>query len=925
MYSLLKKNIGPVGTSIEESVAIPVQVSVDREYILFGAQRDGQMLSEIGMYIPHENKFIFSDHVSTDPENSMICFEGYKKDFFTSIWTSYLELLPIDFESFVVNPLIFDIFFFNETLFFYSYGALKFKSLSYFKDNFKILQRDFYWEDRAKVEEYFENMSKPAIQTSEEPINETSLNNQSLDANSIDRQSTIDSQVFRMPSGLNETDDDESPASIYNQLTKNETIESFSQDTENQFPQEGSPSLRVSTDSGVNARMSKDFLEHRLPLTQSNLLKGEFSVIEEESHHPNYSKDFSKFDNQSTFLKSFKRKTITTQTRKSNYFHQNIMNDDFFSKKNHFDEIDSNFNSNTNEEVSVFIQKHSGIQPVIDSPFLSSNQQQKANFSNQVSRSLQAPRAPSVNYQESKQIKAEIQANQVDSEDQETPSSGQYIISSGFNKYSISSQNRNGNEKQISEFETGAMAHPRGVPHHEVSSESFLRDWDTLSNKRAQVSPDYQMEINSDNIKEINIAQNVDISKSKKHGVNLDNFEFSIQESNDRDLLSKNESQQKANKLEDSSNKLDPKASRKRKFHEIQNLPSSIYGFKNDKLTISESLSVKYSANESKKAKSNAKCAKFEIDNNISYSQVKQIKKKKMKLNKSAKQSWGNKTLDMNNFQNLPVKTLQKGKFKTKSAQSFLVNSTLLRDISKSKNKKKNQTKRFSRTTLNKKIRNKSNASPSKTKKKNIFKRDKKTMSKSKLVNKSMQKFNRAPRKKKNRKNQLSLNPKSDSKISFKTSKKAIRENKSSSKTRLQSSTSKKLKTKSTRSNKKETTTKSKKKKIIPSTLETVMETPKPHQHRRIKTKKKGDTHFNKITKLYKNRRSKVVSKIKILQKSPNIKSTTPNKKNKMQHSIKLYKKSDTQQTQDKPLRKAKSKLTSKSLRKKNKKKISKK
>ena len=131
-----------MGTLLKNDTKIPVQVSIEKEYIIFGTQLNGKMQAEIGMYIPHQNKFIFSDHISANSQNSMICFEGYKKDFFADIWNKYLESLPIDFESFVVNPLIFDIFFFNETLFFYSYGALKFKSLSFFKDNFKILKKD---------------------------------------------------------------------------------------------------------------------------------------------------------------------------------------------------------------------------------------------------------------------------------------------------------------------------------------------------------------------------------------------------------------------------------------------------------------------------------------------------------------------------------------------------------------------------------------------------------------------------------------------------------------------------------------------------------------------------------------------------------------------------------------------------------------
>ena len=548
MHSLLKKNIGPVGHSLDESVPTPVQVSVDREYILFGAQREGQMLSEIGMYIPHENKFIFSDHVSASPENSMICFEGYKKDFFTSIWTTYLERLPIDFEAFIINPLIFDIFFFNETLFFYCYGALKFKSLNYFKDNFKILRQDFYWEDKPKVEEFFEKMNQPNVQLSDEPVNETSLNNGSVEANSVDRQSTIDSQIFRIPSGLNETDEDEQPEvggdvglggkrdtmgslsrdtfrglsqdgdsrfsgdaeqRLFYRVDRGDSLDMdqrFSQESNQRFSQEGSFGNRMSIDSGTDARLSRDFLENRLPLTQSKLLKGEFSIIEEEeSHLPDHSKDFSKLDNQSTFLKSSKRKTPTTQTLQSNYFNQNMMNDDFFSKKNHFDEIDSNFDSNTHEEVSVFIQKHSGIQPSIDSPFLSTNQQQKKSFSNQVSKSLQTRPAPNVNFADLGRVEGFVHGSPVRSEDQEKHSSGQYIISSGFNKYSRNSQTRNSNSRKISEFETGAMAHVNQVQRGEVSPGSFLQNWDTLSNKRGELAHEVQLELTSDNIKELDL------------------------------------------------------------------------------------------------------------------------------------------------------------------------------------------------------------------------------------------------------------------------------------------------------------------------------------------------------------------------------------------------------------------------------------
>ena len=474
----MKKNIAPVGENNNNDQNIPVQISVDKQYILYGTQLNGEMLPQIGMYIPHKNKFIFSDHISVNSQNSMMSFEGYDKIFFTDIWKNYLTSLPVDFESFEVNPFIFDIFSFNETLFFYSYGAFKFKSLKLFKDNFKILRRDFYWENKPEAEEYFNKISKGVETISQDTDNRTSINEiRSEDEISLERGSTFGSQIFRMPSGVEVSDDEDynynKTQSITDQMGTEEMMKRFSQgDTRQSGVSEKHEveiqGLNKDTDFGNE---EEDVGEGNNSQENNGLLKQKFSIIEEESQ--NISKDNSKNEDLSTFLKSSHKifNTKNSDTQQSSYFQKNIINDEFYSKKNHFGDINSNFDSNNDSEVSQFIQNHSKFtDQAVDSPFLSSTHRQSTEFQKRISLisqslNMQKKKDPETSLGKEFHVREDplFDSNEIMRDSQELKIGGQsheYIISSGlgFNKYIISSQLENDRNVIITEFETGRMS-----------------------------------------------------------------------------------------------------------------------------------------------------------------------------------------------------------------------------------------------------------------------------------------------------------------------------------------------------------------------------------------------------------------------------------------------------------------------------------
>jgi hypothetical protein len=386
-------------------------------------------------------------------------------------------------------------------------------------------------------------------------------------------------------------------------------------------------------------------------------------------------------------------------------------------------------------------------------------------------------------------------------------------------------------------------------------------------------------------------------------------------ESQPKELLSKNDSEEMpVNRKLTFSRYVENNDLKATKTHEIENLPSSVYGFKKGNSKLFKDPEKATLSVQPEKVQSSTKINKFQIDNNISYSQVKNKSKKTDEMMISELKKWQTKTLNQNDLK-LPVqRTLDKKKFKTKSASNFLINSNYLDKRPRSKHKLyKNNLKKTSKLSTPIKKKNKSPDTIN-----NMSKRKKKKVvlsitSSLKGVNKSMQKFNRKKGiRSTSKKTQLSLAPKSRTQFSLKKNKKLkpiSKTIKSKSKKKRKSLQIKSTRIKSSRSTKKgsqTSITKSKKKKIkyAPLTLETVLETKKPHRHKQLRRKKKGsDNHFNKISKLYKNRKSKIVNKIKILNKSPVSKTMKkPNKKKKiLPKSVnKTYKKSDTQQTKNK-------------------------
>lgn len=451
---------------------MPVQIAVDKDRILFGAQQDGRMAAEVGVYVPHQNKFYFSDQLSSNPENSMVCFEGYKKNFFSEIWCEYLASLPAEFESFEVNPFIFDIFSFNETLFFYVYGLFRFKSLQTFRDNFRILRPDFYWEQPREAEQYFERLQHAADHVSTDPRDRVS-SQASLEAISLNHSSTIGSQVFRMPSGLEESEDDEAFLAGQRRASENQLD---TEDLSRRFSQEEAEYKRAK-EQREEEETGRDAQAPR------RLLKEKFSSIEEESQFQEVSKDYSGKERISGGVGWSGRKESRGETGEedSAYFRQNLMNNEYFSKKNHFDNIDSNFDS-TEKEVTRFIEKYNLRDQRVESPFLSSNQPPPA-----LLPPRHAPVTRSLNMQKKAPEPAKVyleidrdrtfDSNEVMQDDERfldlepalrgapNESMGawpgeKYSVSSGvgFNKYILSSEVVAQDNAGITEFETGRMS-----------------------------------------------------------------------------------------------------------------------------------------------------------------------------------------------------------------------------------------------------------------------------------------------------------------------------------------------------------------------------------------------------------------------------------------------------------------------------------
>lgn len=269
----------------------PVQVSVDKQHILYGQMSGEQFHQKVGLYFPDQNKFCFVENFSSQADQHRTSFEGFQKDFFADIWREYLDSLPVDFEGFSVQSLIFNMHFFNEALFFYLYGAFKLRSLEFFKDNLRIVQKSFYWEDSQKAETYFQNLEdhksgdssdKESLVT-ETPDQLASLGR--LNESEVDRRSSLEFEIPALPSGLEESDDDDylqnGQQATFIQLHKHEAY-SFEKG-----PKHESPTMQKSNDE---------------------LLKERFSAIEEESHMNDYSRDNSRADSQINFLKMSRQK-----------------------------------------------------------------------------------------------------------------------------------------------------------------------------------------------------------------------------------------------------------------------------------------------------------------------------------------------------------------------------------------------------------------------------------------------------------------------------------------------------------------------------------------------------------------------------------------------------------------------------------------
>jgi hypothetical protein len=381
---------------------------------------------------------------------------------------------------------------------------------------------------------------------------------------------------------------------------------------------------------------------------------------------------------------------------------------------------------------------------------------------------------------------------------------------------------------------------------------------------------------------------------------------FLVKSQKNRDLLSQNNSQLDSdNKM--SSNKMIKDKKKPNLKNQIQTLPITSYGFHKIKISASESLFNNTLNKLEKPIQSSTKIKtqeiqNFEINNNISFSQYIKKKKSEKKLpNDNQINKFLKYTYDENHLETR--KGMTKNKFQTQSAQNFSINTKL-----SDKNFSRNISNKQINTTLDKNNFLKIKLTPrgrKNLKRKKKVKNRKLDISVSfeiKPVNKSMQ-YTRKINKSNKKQREKTYNKISKKTVSLKKTKKLkpltriIKSKKSGRNQKLIPSRNKKKKIKSSKMNK--TMNKSRKKKIKPKskTPSRILEMGKPAKHKKIKSKREKDNHFNKLTKLYKNRKSKIQNKIKILQnvsrdgldKSIKKKKRT---KNKAQH--KIYKKTDT-------------------------------
>ena len=259
-------------------------MAIDKQYIMFGKMSNSEIENKIGMYFSHQNKFTYSENVSVNEVNSMISFEGFQKDFFTNIWKEYLEKLDIDFQSFEVTSMVLDMHFFHEALFFYIYGVFKFKALKYFKDNLKVLRKDFYWENPEEAFSHFENVDKLSQleSTLQGTVSDQKISKENLEESLVD---SSDYEVDRPPVVFPDSDEENEDSGL--------NIHEFNRERNNMLNQ--------------NDNFPR-FEEDDAPLTNNHFLKDELSKIYEETYREEYSKDPSRKESTNTFMKSANRK-----------------------------------------------------------------------------------------------------------------------------------------------------------------------------------------------------------------------------------------------------------------------------------------------------------------------------------------------------------------------------------------------------------------------------------------------------------------------------------------------------------------------------------------------------------------------------------------------------------------------------------------
>lgn len=297
----MKKNISPVGRTGQEGEDVPIQVSVDKQHILFGKMSLGQISPQIAIYYPGQNKFTHSEHVSGEEQNSMVIFEGFQKDFFADIWKEYLDSLPVDFEVFYVQSLVVDMHFFNEALFFYLYGAFKFRSLQFFKDNFQIIRRDFFWEDPRQAEAHFERLQNPGADESSEKdggsekMPDLSLTLEDPLGSELERQSSNEDEIPRLPSGIEESEDEDFGRSHSELMARIEGERAGPGGLREALNQKGYVQIEE-THSFEKFRRGRKADARETPESKQNLLKDKFSAIEEESFLNDLSRETSRTD-----------------------------------------------------------------------------------------------------------------------------------------------------------------------------------------------------------------------------------------------------------------------------------------------------------------------------------------------------------------------------------------------------------------------------------------------------------------------------------------------------------------------------------------------------------------------------------------------------------------------------------------------------